>query len=220
MELLLSFYTPVEQPAVTRIFALTVRWFGTPTDVPPEIRLVECCGPEDRAGVDTIIEEHDQGRPPVVADSQRLLPAPRPLKFVRGEVEGIQVRLREIVPTSDVTLWLRLWEPRQFFQEVLLPGPRQDRPQVLAGLVRRASGVGSAVCRGLLVDPVEEVPKVNPANLVDIYPFPPGGPLVCSIKSDRRSLPNSSLFSFLASTIPSVKKIIDSPGARNISFFS
>ncbi len=177
VKLLLRFDAPIIQPAISRILSLTIWWFGSPRNVPPENRLMKRGRFENRPSIDSVVEEHDQCRSPVVPNGERLLPTPWPFQLVRGEVERIQIRLGQIVTAGHVPLWLGFWKSRKFLQKVLLPSPREKRSEILAGFVGRSSSVRSAVTLRFLIDPVEKFSKVRSANLIDINSLSPGGPL-------------------------------------------
>ena len=98
-------------------------------------------GLPDGPGIDAVVEEHDQGGPPVPADRMRGVPAARPPHLVGGEVQGVDLGLGQVVPASDVALVPRRGEPRQGVDQLLLPGPGEDGAEVLAGLVGRAAWV-------------------------------------------------------------------------------
>ena len=59
-------------------------------------------GPPDGPGVDAVVEEHDQGGARVVANWMRGVPAPRASQLVSGEVEGVDLRLGQVVSAGDV----------------------------------------------------------------------------------------------------------------------
>ncbi len=102
------FHPPVVEPAVARVLALAVGRFRPPRDVPPKDWLVKAGDLENRPGVDRVIEEHDQGRSPVVPDGERLLPAAGPLQLVGGEVQSIQIGLGQVMTSGNIPLRLRL----------------------------------------------------------------------------------------------------------------
>ena len=131
----------------------------------------------DGAGVDPVVEEHDQRGPPVPADRERGVPPPRPPHPVGGEVQGVEFGLGQVVPAGHVPLRPGLREPGRGVDEFLLPGPGEDGPQVLAGLVRGPAGVRPLVRDRPLVHPVEELPDVLPLELLDRDPAAPLVPL-------------------------------------------
>ena len=131
----------------------------------------------DGPGVDAVVEEHDQGGPPVAADRQGSVPAPRPPHLVGGEVEGVDLGLGQVVAAGDVALVPGPGEPRRRLDQLLLPGPGEDGAEVLAGLVGRAARVGPLVLDGLLVDPVEELADVLAPQLLDRAAAAPPLPL-------------------------------------------
>ena len=61
------------------------------------------------------------------------------------EVEGVDLGLGEVVSAGDVALVSGRGEPRQRVDQLLLPGPVEDRAEVLAGLVGRAAGIRSLI---------------------------------------------------------------------------
>lgn len=126
IELLVRLHAAIVQPTVLRFPALTVRWFRASEDVPPQNRLMETGGLEDRSDVHSVVEEHDQRGPPVMAHRQRPLPAPWPWQLVRGEIERVQVGLRQIVASGHIPLGLGFGKSRQLFQIILLRGPGQE----------------------------------------------------------------------------------------------
>jgi hypothetical protein len=100
---------------------------------------------------------------------------------MRGEVEGVDLGLGQVVAAGDVALLIWAREPRGRLDQLLLPGPRQDGAEVLAGLVGGATGVIASIRDGPLVDPVEELADVLAPQLLDrgdaapALPFPDGG---------------------------------------------
>jgi hypothetical protein len=86
------------------------------------------------------------------------VPAARPRHRVGREVQGVDLRLGQVVPARHVALFAGLGEARRRFDQLLLPSPRQHGAQVLARLVRGAAGVRPFVGNRTLVDP-ESVPK-------------------------------------------------------------
>src|SRR5262245_49906752 len=97
----------------------------------------------------------------------RGVPPPRPSHLVGGEVEVVDLGLRQVVSAGDVALVPGPGEPRRCVDQLLLPGPVEDGAEVLAGLVGRTAGVLSLALDGLLVDPVEELPDVLAVQLLD-----------------------------------------------------
>ena len=95
------------------------------------------------------------------------VPAPRPSHRVGGEVEGVDLGLGQVVAAGHVALVPGPGEPRRRLDQLLLPGPREDGAEVLAGLVGGAAGVGTLVLDGPLVDPVEELADVLALQLLD-----------------------------------------------------
>jgi hypothetical protein len=96
---------------------------------------------------------------------------------VRGEVQGIDLRLGEIVSPGHVALLAGRGEPWRRVDQLLLPGPRQHGAQVLARLVRGAAGVRPRPRDGTVVDPVQERANVFPPQLLDRYAAAPLFPL-------------------------------------------
>ena len=143
----------------------------------PKNRLMESGGPEHRPRVDAIVEKDHQGRPPAVSDRKRLLPPPWLRQLVRGKVEGVQVRLRQIVSAGHISLRLGFGKPWELLQIILLPSPGHDCPEILASLVRGPSGIGTSVVTCSFMDPVEEFTNVVSLNLIDVDSFAPGTPL-------------------------------------------
>lgn len=75
------------------------------------------------------------------------------LQFVGREKECIEIWLRQVVSSSDVSLWLRCWESRKLLDGILLPSPREDGSQVFTRLVGRATGIGTTVLNCFVVNP-------------------------------------------------------------------
>ena len=75
------------------------------------------------AGVQAVVEEDDERATPVPAYGERTSPAPRPAHLVRREVQGVDLRLGQLVPAGDVALRPGLREPRRRVDKFLL-GPR------------------------------------------------------------------------------------------------
>ncbi len=78
----------------------------------PEYRLVKSSRPEHRPSIDSIVEEHDQRRSPIVADRESLLPASQLRQLVGGKIQSVEIFFCQIVPTSDITLRFRAGESR------------------------------------------------------------------------------------------------------------
>jgi hypothetical protein len=98
--------------------------------MPPEDWLVEWkCFP-DRPGVNAIIEEDHQSASPVAANRKWIVPPAWTSHAVRGEVEGVDLGLRQIMPSGNITLWLHFWKSRESIDEVLLPSPRHHGAQM------------------------------------------------------------------------------------------
>ena len=137
-------------------------------------------GLPDGAGIDAVVEEHDERGSPVPPDRDRTVPAARPLHLVRREVEGVDLRLGQVVSAGHVALLPGLGEPRRRVDQFLLPGPREDGAQVFAGLVRGATGVRPFLGDGTLVDPVQELADVLAPQFLDrdaaapLLPLPEG----------------------------------------------
>lgn len=92
-------------------------------------------GLPDRSGIKAIVEEHRDSAPPVAAHPNREVPVTWPLQPVRRKVEGIDFRLRQVVPAGDIALLTGLREPRHRLDQVVLPSPRNDCPQLLTCLL-------------------------------------------------------------------------------------
>jgi hypothetical protein len=106
MERLASLDPPVEQPAPRRpLLGLAIRRGPFPRDVPPEHGLVGRRRFSDGAGVHSVVEEQDQGGPPVPADRQGCVPATGPRHRVGGEVEGVDLGLRQVVAAGATSRW-------------------------------------------------------------------------------------------------------------------
>ncbi len=138
---------------------------------------MKASGLEDRPRVDAIVEKDHQRRPPVVPNRKRLFPAPWSRQLIRGKVECIQIRLRQVMPASRISLRLGFGKPRELRQIVLLPSPGHDRPKILTSFVRGPSGIRASVIGGFFVDPIEEIPNVASLDLIDVDSLAPGKPL-------------------------------------------
>ena len=123
MKLFLCFYPPIVHPPIATLLPLTIRWLGTPRHVPPQNRFVKARRLEHGSGIDAVIEEHNQCRSPVVPDRVGLFPAAQSWKFVSGEVQGIEIRLGQIVTPSNISLFLRFRKSRELGYVVMLPSP-------------------------------------------------------------------------------------------------
>src|SRR5262249_16198932 len=151
-----------------------------PDHMAPEDWLVGRRGPPDSPRVDSVVEEYDQRRAPVTADGMRGLPSPRPSQLVGREVQGVGLGLGEVWSSGHGALAPWRGDPRQRGGQLLLPGPVEDRAEVLAGLVGRAAGIRSLIFDGPLVDPIEELADVLTSQLLDgdantpPIPFPEG----------------------------------------------
>lgn len=84
-----------------------------------------------------------------------------------SEIERVNLRLRQVVPSCNVALPFGLRKPRQRVDEFLIPRPRDNRSQVFACLVRRSSGICAVFCHGTLVNPVQELSNLRPPQLLD-----------------------------------------------------
>jgi hypothetical protein len=135
--------------------------------MPPEDRFVERRGFPDGPGIDAVVEEYDESAAPVPPDGERTVPAPRTLHHVSGEVEGVDFGLGQVVAAGHVALLPGLREPRRRVNQFLLPGPRKDGAEVLAGLVGSTTGIRPFIRDSPLVDPVQKLADVLPPQLLD-----------------------------------------------------
>ncbi len=71
----------------------------------------------------------------------------------------------------DGPVWASLRESRKGIQWILFPCPAHDRPEVFAGLVRRATGIRAALSDGTLVHPVEKLPDLLATDLFEGHPI-------------------------------------------------
>ena len=95
------------------------------------------------------VEEYHEGRPPVSSHGHRGLPPARALQLVCCKIECVDLGLGQVVSSRYIPLWSRLRKPRQRVNQILLPGPRDNRSQVFARLVRMCPGFvpSSAIAR-------------------------------------------------------------------------
>src|SRR5271157_5462091 len=146
--------------------------------MPPEDRLVERRRLPHGSRVNAVVEEHDKRAAPVPPHRDCSTPASRPLHLVRGEIEGIDLCLGQIMATCHVALWPGLRESRRRVDEILLPSPRNDGTQVFACLVRGASGIRPAVSDRPLVDPIQKLANLFAPEFLDRHSVAPNLPLL------------------------------------------
>ncbi len=77
-----------------------------------------------------------------------------------------------------VLLRPRLGEPWQCLDQVLFPGPREDRAEVLTGFVGCASWIGSLFHNSLLVHRIQIFSNRRPSQFLNRSVAPPLLPLV------------------------------------------
>src|SRR5262245_28700721 len=158
---LAGLHAAIEQPSpLGPPLKLSIRGLWVPRHVPPEDRFVEGSGLPDRAGIDAVVEEHDQCGSPVPPHGKRAIPTPGAVHLVRLAVERGNVGLRQVVPAGDVSLVPRLREAGRGLDQLLFPRPGEDGAEVFAGLVRGATRVRPLLREGALVDPVEELAEL------------------------------------------------------------
>jgi hypothetical protein len=105
MERLARLHPPEEQPALGRpLLDLAVGRMSFPRDVPPAHSLVGRCRFPDGPGSHSVIEEHDQGDPPLASDRQGNVPAAGPTHRVGHEIEGVDLGLGQEMAAGGVAL--------------------------------------------------------------------------------------------------------------------
>jgi hypothetical protein len=130
-ERLACLHSPIEQPAPRRkLLNLAVRCLSLPRHVPPMDRLVkrECL--PDGPGIDSIIEEENEGAPPIAASGKRMVPTSGKSHMMRRKIESVNLGLGEVMLPGNISLRFQFWKPRKSINEVLLPRPRHHSSQV------------------------------------------------------------------------------------------
>jgi serine/threonine protein kinase len=85
--------------------------------------------------------------------------------------------------------WLaRFRESWKGIQEILFPCPGHDRPEVFAGLVGSATGIGTTLRDGTLVHPVEKLADLLATDLFESHSF---APLLPFLHGGRVCVPSS-----------------------------
>ena len=85
-----------------------------------------------------------------------------------GEVQCVEIRLRQVVPSGNVALCLRFRKGGKLGHGVVLPCPGHDGPQVFAGFIRSAARIGATVLGSLVMHPIQKIANVGSVDLVDI----------------------------------------------------
>lgn len=130
-ECLMRLHAAVKEPAPrTSLLHLGIGRLSTPRNVPPSNGLVEGSRRPDRACVNAIVEEHDKSCTPIAPNCKWLSPTSWPAHLVSREVEGVDLRLGEKMTTGNVTLRTRLGKAWERVDQVLVPSPSEDGPQV------------------------------------------------------------------------------------------
>ena len=79
--------------------------------------------------------------------------------------------------THKVALGFELRKPRQGIDQVLFPSPRHHGAQVGTDLVCSSARIFSLPCRGVVLDPIQELPDFIASELVEWNSTTPANPL-------------------------------------------
>ena len=168
----------IEEPTPTGTFLdMAVGRLMFPKHMTPEDGLMKRRRFPNRARVNSIVEEQHQRTAPISPHRQWRDPTARPLHLMRCEVQCIDLRLGQVVPTRNITLLPGLGKTWQSIDEVLFPRPRHHRAQVLPSLVRSAAWVRPFLLEGVFMNPVQESTDIPPRQFLDGNAFPPALPL-------------------------------------------
>ena len=76
------------------------------------------------ASIYAVVKENDERASPVPTDWKWIAPTARTFHLVSREVKCVDLRLRQVMPSGDITLQLLLGKFRERLDHVLFPRPK------------------------------------------------------------------------------------------------
>ena len=151
---------------------------STPAHVPPQYRFVSGCRSPDCSRIESIVKKHDRRCSPISSNWNGTCPPPRTLHFVGCEVEGIEFRFCQVVPSGNVVVWYGLWKARRHVDKVVLPRPGNYSTKVCPSLVGSPTRASAAVRYCKVINPAQKISNrwtVKPFNWDSSLPALPLG---------------------------------------------